>query len=583
MRHRADDLQGVVTVPALGVYAGWSAHAGSFAARQSEIARVGAPQLLWAGECFGSTSQLAANQSLSLLEQYEADPDTFVACLNGLFAGLLIDARRQAVLLFNDRYGCERLYVHERNGATYFASEAKALLSLLPDLRAFDEAGVADFLTFGSVLGGRTLFRGLQVLPSGSLWLFAPDAKPARTRYFEPRDWEAAEPLDDEGFEASLVDAFREVLPRYAVANGQLGVALTGGLDTRMILACLPPQATTAITYTYAASYGDTLDVRIARRVAAMCGLTHQTVRIPSSFVSDFGRHVDQTVYATDGCAGPLAAHEIVLSERARALAPVRLTGNFGSEVLRSVSTFKPAGLDPELVDRSWETALAEATERATQRRVHPVTHAAFEEIPWHLYGMLQAGRSQLTVRTPFLDNRIVALAYRAPSNLRRSPHPSLRVVHENRPDLASIATDRGLSWQPAWSSLPRRLFCNVTFKLDYWHTEGLPSALCTADPLLNAMAWSGLLGLHKFLPYRGWFRRELAPYLTEVVNDPFTRNMPFWNPRFLGMAVRDHTSGRRNYLRELSAILTLEAVDRIFIRGIVPAGRTAPAVCETT
>ena len=60
--------------------------------------------------------------------------------------------------------------------------------------------------------------------------------------------------------------------------------------------------------------------------------------------------HVDRTVYITDGCLGALGAHEIYLNAQACRLAPVRLTGNFGSEVLRGVSTFKPIGLSHDLL-----------------------------------------------------------------------------------------------------------------------------------------------------------------------------------------------------------------------------------------
>ena len=111
-----------------------------------------------------------------------------------------------------------------------------------------------------------------------------------------------------------------------------------------------------------------------------------------------------------------LGAHELPLSEQARALAPVRLTGNFGSEVLRSMSTFKRSGPRDDLLDRDAGVTCQRNRRRAASRRPGtPVTHAAFEEVPWHLFGTLAVGRSQLTVRTPFMDNRIVELAYRAP------------------------------------------------------------------------------------------------------------------------------------------------------------------------
>src|SRR5436309_2617545 len=76
----------------------------------------GGQVLLFAGECFSSAS--VANEELGprasvdtdLLHRYETLGPSFIADLNGLFSGLLIDPRRRRALLFNDRYGSEWLY-----------------------------------------------------------------------------------------------------------------------------------------------------------------------------------------------------------------------------------------------------------------------------------------------------------------------------------------------------------------------------------------------------------------------------------------------------------------------------------------
>ena len=72
-----------------------------------------------------------------------------------------------------------------------------------------------------------------------------------------------------------------------------------------------------------------------------------------------------------------------------------------------------------------------------------------------------------------------------------------------------------------------RRLFAEATFKLDYAHKEGLPSSLSALQPILNVLSVTGLLGLHKYLAYRTWFRSDVAPYVREVVTDPKTLRSP--------------------------------------------------------
>ena len=563
MQHHADSVSGTVFAPELGVYGGWVAHAGSYAARQS-AERDGSVRLLFSGECYGGNER----PDSSLCGRYEVQGSEFVAGLNGLFAGLLVDRTSGHALLFNDRFGSERLYAFETEGVTYFASEAKALLAVLPELRAFDDTGVAQFLAYGSTVGGHTLFRGLRLIPGGSLWHRAPRAPLQRTRYFTPAQWEALAPLSEAEFESRFDESFIGLLPHYLQSDQPLGLSLTGGLDTRMILACLPRDHTPTLTYTYAAEGSDALlDLKIAQRVAAMRGLPHHVLRVGKHFLDDFGQQLDRTVFVTDGCAGVLGAHELHLSEQARRLAPVRLTGNFGSEVLRSMSTFKRNGPCDELLAPAMAACVGSVVAEQRARVVHPVTHAAFEEVPWHLFGTLAAGRSQLSFRTPYLDNKVVELAYRAPSHLRRTAAPALRLIHDCDAALGAVPTDRGLAWgADGLGGQLRRLFCGATFKLDYWHKEGLPDALTPFDTLLGSPSHTGLLGLHKFLAYRVWFRRELAPYAAQVIGDSRTRGLPFWKPGALGSVASDHALGRRNRLRDIHAVMTLEAVHRMLI-----------------
>ena len=93
--------------------------------------------------------------------------------------------------------------------------------------------------------------------------------------------------------------------------------------------------------YTFGGLGGETLDQSIGARVAAMCGLSHASLRVDQQWLETFAEQVDRTVWSTDGTAGATTAHEVFLTGRGRALGRVRLTGNFGSEILRGMSTLR--------------------------------------------------------------------------------------------------------------------------------------------------------------------------------------------------------------------------------------------------
>jgi asparagine synthase (glutamine-hydrolysing) len=332
-----------------------------------------------------------------------------------------------------------------------------------------------------------------------------------------------------------------------------------------MIMACRPETPLKPLCYTFSGNERETLDARVASRVARSCGLDHHVLRIGTDFFSDFALHADRTVYVTDGCSGISGAHEIYLNQQARQLAPVRLTGNFGSEVLRGVSTFKPIGLSSRLLHPGFNRPVA-ASRMGTE---HPVTMAAFREIPWNLFGSLCAGRSQVSFRTPYLDNQLVALAYQTPENLRTSSLQALRLVKAKNAALSNIPSDRGYAGENVGLAARfRRCLAEVTFKLDYLNNEGLPHGLSPFDPIFRGVASRmGIVGLHKYLHYRSWFRRELAGYVTTMLEDGRTRRQPFWDSSFVEQMAREHTGGRKNYVLEINAVLTLEAVERLLFR----------------
>jgi asparagine synthase (glutamine-hydrolysing) len=123
MNHESFYVSGICSVPQLGIYGGWLAHKGSFAADQNVSNAEAQIALLFAGECLGADREI--------VDLYPQEARRCFRRLNGLFSGVLIDKRLRKMFLFNDRYGMERIYWHEADGEFYLASEAKALLRRL--------------------------------------------------------------------------------------------------------------------------------------------------------------------------------------------------------------------------------------------------------------------------------------------------------------------------------------------------------------------------------------------------------------------------------------------------------------------
>jgi asparagine synthase (glutamine-hydrolysing) len=585
MEHESFYDSGVYSIPEMGVYAGWVAHENSFGAEQPFFNERGDVVLLLSGECFVDHEtrahlrqkghELGQPTGNWLVHLYEEEGDRLFEKLNGLFSGILIDKRQGKAFLFNDRYGVERIYCHETKDATYFASEAKALLRILPELRVFDREGVAQFLTFGCTLGQRTLFRDVQLLSEASVWLFE-NGKCQKRKYFSPETWESQSILPAESFVVQFQETFQRILPRYFESESKIGISLTGGQDSRMIMACLPKVGERPVCYTFSGEDRDTLDALLAAQIAEICGLEHQILRIGPDFFSDFASHVDRTVYATDGYLGSLGAHEIYLNNQARQLAPVRLTGVFGGEILRGVSMFKPLHLASGLVNADFAETITSCKRQWSHDGEHPVTFAAFHEIPELRFALPAASRSQVIFRTPYLDNEIVALAYQAPETVRMSSDCTLSLVRANDSSLSKVPTDMGeMGEANRLAVASSRIFAKVVCKLDYFRSEGLPHGLSRLESLFTQISSAlGIAGLHKYLPYRIWFQRELTAYVDGILKDAQVCNSSLWNSRFLEHMASDHASGHKNYVREIDAVVTLDTIERLLFRDLATGAK---------
>jgi asparagine synthase (glutamine-hydrolysing) len=316
--------------------------------------------------------------------------------------------------------------------------------------------------------------------------------------------------------------------------------------------------------------YRDCEDVILARRVAKACGQPYKVIEVGNDFLSSFPRYAERTVYLSDGCASVNRTADLYANERAKSIAPIRVTGNYGSEVLRRLVAFKPSEPARGLFDQETLSFIHAAKEKyADLRQGHAVSFIAFRQLPWHHYGILSLEETQLSMRSPFIDNDLVQTAFRAPnssmimSDLFADNADCMRLIAEGDPSLKGIRTDRGLNGGSALS----RTILEFTFKAEYAYDYGMPQWLARIDHLAGPLHLERLfLGRHKFYHYRVWYRDALSKYVREMLLDSRTLSRPYLQKTGLEAIVQGHLKGDRNYTTEIHKLLTLELIHRLFL-----------------
>lgn len=570
----------------MGIYVGWAVRKNSFSDGMPLRNEQRDVTLIFSGEEFpepGTPQRLRErghsvelNGPSYLVHVYEEDP-AFPAGLNGRFHGLLTDRTRGTATLFNDRYGMHRIYYHEAKQAFYFAAEAKAILAVRPELRELDPSGLGDFITCGCTLDNRSLFKGIQVLPPASAWSFRRGSIEKKGFYFHPKEWEEQEVLEPEAYYQEIRKVFSRNFPRYVKSQERVGLSTTGGLDTRMIMAWWKAQPGTVPCYTFRGMYNDCQDVVVARKITKVWQQPHQEIMVGEDFLSRFPHYAERCVYLTDGCVEVIRSPVLYTNEIVREIAPVRMTGNYGSEVLRRMVAFRaydaPKGLfNPALVPQ-----FREAQEKyAALRKGNPASFIAFAQAPWHHWGLAALEQSQLSPRSPFLDNDLVRTAFRAPDSslvrgdLTADHDDPLRLIADGNPALARIRSDRGIGGRGGILGSLTRAYFEVTFKAEYEYDYGMRPSLSKVDHLLSPLHMERLfLGRHKYYHFRIWYRDALSKYVQEMLLDPRTLSRPYVQRATLEAMVNGHLKKGENHTGEIHKILSLELIHRLFIDSI--------------
>lgn len=172
---------------------------------------------------------------------YENDPHGYTARLDGMFAYVLADHRRNLVHLGRDRLGIKPLFIYEDARVLVAASEIKAILATGLAPREFDRQAIADYFVFRYVPGIATIFRGISHLPPGAVLEINLNSGSSSIReYWSPEFPEAENRLVRVGPHAArLRSAFEQSVNSHTLSDRPVGAYLSGGIDSSVTAAIL--------------------------------------------------------------------------------------------------------------------------------------------------------------------------------------------------------------------------------------------------------------------------------------------------------------------------------------------------------
>ncbi|GGL90420.1 asparagine synthetase B [Micromonospora yangpuensis] len=380
----------------------------------------------------------------------------FVDHLIGMFAVAITERATGRLVLARDRLGIKPLYVAETPGVVRFASTVPALLAGGDVDTDLDPVALAHYLSFHSVVPPpRTILRGVRKLPPATVRVYEPDGRvdervywdPSFTRRADRADWSARD------WEDALHESLTTAVRRRMVADVPVGVLLSGGLDSSLVVALLAGEgqrglATFSIGFdSVGGREGD--EFRYSDVVAKTFDTDHHQIRVAAQ---DLLPPLEAAVAAM---AEPMVSHDCVafylLSQEVARHVKVVQSGQGADEILggyhwypplasvgreQAVETYAKAFFDRDaaglarVLDPAWladgdparefvAAHLARAgAETAVDAGLRLDTQVMLTDDPVKRVDNMTMAHG-LEARVPFLDHEFVELAATCPPELK--------------------------------------------------------------------------------------------------------------------------------------------------------------------
>lgn len=223
--------------------------------------------------------------------------------IDGEVCQILISKIEKKVTIVTDPYGLLPLYYHKSKSEFFLSSDLKGVLLLKPELRSsLDYKSIMEYLAMHSIMANRTLFEGVQLIPEGSIVQFSID----QLDDWETCDWYTLPKSQEEKPLDEWIDEVSRELQKAVIKRARpgLGAFLSGGMDSRVILASIPEEIRgTMKALTFGVAGSD--DLKIAEKVACRFGVEWMHVILkPEHFLNDALKHL----WISDGASNHMVS-----------------------------------------------------------------------------------------------------------------------------------------------------------------------------------------------------------------------------------------------------------------------------------
>lgn len=480
----------------------------------------------------------------------EDDSLSFLKKIDGIYSAVIYDSQCKKIYLIKDRYGLRHLYCMIHNGSLVWSSEVKAMLAFPDFIPKIDRRAMKEFFEIGYILENRTWFEGIELMPSGtvSTWDIS-SRKLNKQRYWW---WNEIKPSSQNISENEIIEQlsflFSKSVRKRVHSEERMGLLLSGGLDSRTILAALPENGYSLDVLTFGKKGCD--DIRIAVMAAKKKNAAHHIFILDSN---NWLRPRLNGVWATDGQMDLMHMHGIEASERMRDLFDVALDGFAGDLILGG----SYIGSRTDWLDSAINKEIASKVMRCSPDLIPELS--GYSDLNKIDFFFLQNRVRRFTLegtyrldliqhRMPFYDNKLMEFIYSLPDKLRFEHNIYKCFVLRKFPDFF-----KAIPWQK--TGLP----INSPFFIEFlWNfRKRIFNKLIRIGIKLNKN--------HGYTDYPDWIREEPAKiFFKQVLVNPNALYPEYVSFKKVSFDLDSHFNGKdrsENLCRYLTFEIWLQQV----------------------
>ena len=278
------------------------------------------------GHCFRTNSDTEV-----IIHGYKEWGTDVLNHLNGMFGVAIWDLQRKRLVVARDAMGIKLVYYRIADGRFTFGSEIRAVLAAEQSQPEIDPTALNLFLRFRYTPSPLTLFQGIRKLAPGTM-LVLEEGKYREERWYDYTPIPFSKPREDEEAAHELLELYRGAVRRHLLSDVPVGILLSGGIDSGLLLALMNEQGGPWPAYTV--GYGEVFEddeLADAKETASLFGARYVPVKLDQA---EFERSLPKIVECLEE---PIAASSIVpmyfVSQRARQDVKVALIGQGPDEL----------------------------------------------------------------------------------------------------------------------------------------------------------------------------------------------------------------------------------------------------------